>query len=241
VSVTVERRIFKVMEKMCVEAEARASFGKGASRKLRARGLIPAIVYGEKGEPIPVALDPKDLIRILRSQAGANTIFDLEVKGSKGKENVMVKDYQLEPVEHELLHADLIRVAMDHALTVTVPIELVGTAVGVKQEGGIMDFVTRAIEVSCMPADIPERLKVDVSGLELGQLIRVSERELAERVTLESEPGLVVAHVLAPKVEVEEEEAPVEEAEGAEPEVIKKGKAEAAGEEPPPSSEDSSE
>ncbi len=229
------------MEKMVVEAEARASFGKGASRKLRARGLIPAIVYGEKGEPIPVALNPKDLIRVLRSQAGVNTIFDLEVKGSKGKENVMVKDYQLEPVEHELLHADLIRIAMDHALTVTVPIELVGTAVGVKLEGGIMDFVTRAIEVSCMPADIPERLKVDVRDLELGQLNRVSDIELPERVTLESEPGLVVAHVLAPKVEVEEEEeAPAEEAEAAEPEVIKKGKAEAAEEEPPPSSEDSS-
>ena len=215
------------MEKMVVEAERRVSFGKGANRKLRAKGMIPAVVYGQKKDSIPVAIDPKVLIRILRSHAGANTIFDLKVKGSDGTDNVMVKDYQLEPVEHELLHADLIRVAMDHALTLSVQIELSGTPVGVKLEGGLLDFVSRAIEVSCLPADIPEKIKVDVSGLAIGHLVRAGELELPERVTLVSDPGLVIAHVEAPKVEEEPAaEAVAEEGQPAEPEVIKKGKTE---------------
>ena len=215
------------MEKMVVEAERRVSFGKGANRKLRAKGMIPAVVYGQKKDSIPVAIDPKVLIRILRSHAGANTIFDLKVKGSDGTDNVMVKDYQLEPVEHELLHADLIRVAMDHALTLSVQIELSGTPVGVKLEGGLLDFVSRAIEVSCLPADIPEKIKVDVSGLAIGHLVRAGELELPERVTLVSDPGLVIAHVEQPKVEEEPAaEAVAEEGQPAEPEVIKKGKAE---------------
>ena len=215
------------MEKMVVEAERRVSFGKGANRKLRAKGMIPAVVYGQKKDSIPVAIDPKVLIRILRSHAGANTIFDLKVKGSDGTDNVMVKDYQLEPVEHELLHADLIRVAMDHALTLSVQIELSGIPVGVKLEGGLLDFVSRAIEVSCLPADIPEKIKVDVSGLVIGHLVRAGELELPERVTLVSDPGLVIAHVEAPKVEEEPAaEAVAAEGQPAEPEVIKKGKAE---------------
>ena len=215
------------MEKMVVEAERRVSFGKGANRKLRAKGMIPAVVYGQKKDSIPVAIDPKVLIRILRSHAGANTIFDLQVKGSDGTDNVMVKDYQLEPVEHELLHADLIRVAMDHALTLSVQIELSGIPVGVKLEGGLLDFVSRAIEVSCLPADIPEKIKVDVSGLVIGHLVRAGELELPERVTLVSDPGLVIAHVEAPKVEEEPAaEAVAEEGQPAEPEVIKKGKTE---------------
>lgn len=220
------------MDKMVVEAQPRVSFGKGANRKLRTKGMIPAIVYGEKKDAVPVAIDPKVLIRILRSDAGANTIFDLQVKGAQGTENVMVKDYQLEPIEHDLLHADLIRVAMDHALTLSIQIELTGVPLGVKNEGGMLDFVSRSIEVSCMPADIPEKIKADVSHLELGKLIRAGELELPERVTLLSDPGLVIAHVEAPKVEEEPEaEVAVEgEAEAAEPEVIKKGKAESEGE-----------
>ena len=220
------------MDKMVVEAQPRASFGKGANRKLRAKGMIPAIVYGKKKDSIPVAIDPKVVIRILRSDAGANTIFDLQIEGAKGTENVMVKDYQLEPIEHDLLHADLIRVAMDHALTLSIQIELTGIPLGVKNEGGMLDFVSRSVEVSCMPADIPEKIKADVSHLELGKLMRAGELELPERVTLLSDPGLVIAHVEAPTVE-EEPEAEVaaeEGAEAAEPEVIKKGKVDSEGE-----------
>ena len=221
------------MAKIVVDAEKRDIFGKGANRKLRAQGLIPAIVYGENKDSVPVAIDPKVLIQILRSDAGANTIFDLQVKDSEGRENVMVKEYQLEPVAHSLLHADLIRVAMDHTLTLSVQLELVGTPVGVKQQGGMLDFVTRSIEISCLPSDIPEKIKVDVSQLAIGELIRAGELPIPERVTLESDAGLVIAHVEAPKVEEEAEaaEAVTEEAGAAEPEVIKKGKGEAEDEE----------
>jgi large subunit ribosomal protein L25 len=142
----------------------------------------------------------------------------------------MIKDYQLEPVEHELLHADLIRVAMDHAMTVTVHVELKGTPLGVKNEGGMLDFVTRSVEITCLPRDIPETIVADISEFSIGQHLRAGDLVLPENVTLETETGVVIAHVIAPKKAVEEEEAaPEEEAaaeEGEEPEVIKKGKGE---------------
>lgn len=219
------------MDNLVLEVEPRDSFGKGPNRRLRAQGMIPAVIYGEKKDSVPVSVDPKLLVGILRSHAGINTIFGITVKGVGGTENVMIKDYQLEPVEHELLHADLIRVAMDHVMTVSVHVELKGIAAGVKNEGGIMDFVHRTVDVSCLPADIPETIEADVTELSLGQLIRAGELKLPEKVTLESAPGVVIAHVIEPK-KVEEEvaeevAAEVEEApEGAEPEVIKKGKAE---------------
>lgn len=216
------------MERLVVEAESRHRFGKEVNRKLRAEGLIPAIVYGEKKDPVPISVDPKDITGILRSHAGINNIFGLRVKGTRGTENVMIKDYQLEPVEHFLLHADLIRVAMDHVLSLTVHIEIKGTAVGVKQQGGILDFVSRTVEISCLPADIPDTIVVDVSDLEVGELIRAAVLELPKGVTLESDPGVVIAHVIPPRGEVEEEAAPSEEEEetAAEPVLIKKGKAE---------------
>lgn len=219
------------MEDIVIEAEPRETFGKGPNRRLRSRGLIPAIVYGEKKEAIPVAIDPRDVTRILRSHSGINTIFQLSLKDGSVKDNVMIREYQLEPVEHTLLHADLVRVAMDHVMTVTVPLELMGTPVGVKQQGGVLDFVTRNLELTCLPGDIPDQIEVDVSALAIGDLIRVGDLALPERVTLESDREVVVAHVLAPRVEeVAEEEAAAEEAEaaeaGAEPELIKRGRAE---------------
>ncbi len=218
------------MGRLVVEVESRHRFGKEVNRKLRAEGLIPAIVYGEKKDPVPISVDPKEITGIIRSHAGINTIFGLKVKGTRGTENVMIKDYQLEPVEHLLLHVDLIRVAMDQALSLTVHIELKGTALGVKQQGGILDFVSRTVEISCLPTDIPDSILVDVSDLDVGNLIRAAELELPNRVTLESEPGVVIAHVIPPRGEVEDEEeaaAPSEEEEkAAEPELIKKGKAE---------------
>jgi large subunit ribosomal protein L25 len=219
------------MSTIVVEAEPRDSFGKGPNRRLRAKGLIPAVVYGEKKDSVPLAVSPKDISRILRSHAGSNTIFELRVKGKKDAENVMIKDYQLEPVEHDLLHADLIRVAMDHVMTVSVNVELTGTPFGVKNEGGILDFITRSVEITCLPGDIPETIVADVTELILGQHLRAGDLVMPEKVTLETAPGLVIASVITPKKTVEEEEeaAAAEEAvaeEGAEPEVIKKGKAE---------------
>lgn len=220
------------MSTIVVEAEPRDSFGKGPNRRLRAKGLIPAVVYGEKKGSEPLTVSPKEITHILRSHAGSNTIFELRIKGRKGTDNVMIKDYQLEPVEHHLLHADLIRVAMDHVMTVSVHVELTGTANGVKNEGGILDFVTRSVEISCLPGDIPETIVADITELNLGQHLRAGDLVMPEKVTMETAPAVVIANVVTPKVSVEEEEeeaAAAEEAvaeEGAEPEVIKKGKAE---------------
>jgi len=197
------------MASMVVEAEPRSSFGKGPNRRLRASGKVPAILYGSAKEVVALAVDPKQVVNIIRSHGGVNTIFELSVKGVKGSESVMIKDYQLEPVEHALLHADLIRIAMDKEMTLSVTIELSGIAEGVKTGGGMLDFVTRAVEVSCLPKDIPETIVVDVMALEIGDYIRVSDLEVPERVTVISEANVVLAHVLAPKAE--EVEEPTEE------------------------------
>jgi large subunit ribosomal protein L25 len=197
------------MASMVVEAEPRSSFGKGPNRRLRASGKVPAILYGAAKEPVALAVDPKQIVKIIRSHGGINTIFELSIEGAKGAENVMITDYQIEPVAHDLLHADLLRVAMDKAMELDVSVELTGTAVGVKTGGGMLDFVTRTVEVSCLPKDIPETIAVDVSALDIGDYIRVSDLEVPEGVTVISEGNVVIAHVLAPKAE--EEEEPTEE------------------------------
>ncbi|HJS73283.1 MAG TPA: 50S ribosomal protein L25 [Vicinamibacteria bacterium] len=203
------------MAAIFMEAEPRTDSGKGPNRRLRASGRIPGVLYGGKKEAVPVALDPKAIIAIIRSHGGVNTIFELGVKGAKGKENVMIREYQLEPIEHKLLHADLVRVAMDKELTLDVAIELTGTAVGVKVSGGMMDFVTRAVEISCLPKDIPETIVADVSHLELGQYLRASELQLPPGVKLVSEANVVIAHCVAPKAEEEEKPAEAAAVEGA--------------------------
>ena len=207
------------MASISMEAEARTSFGKGPNRRLRAAGKIPAVLYGDGKDVLPLSVDPKAVAGIIRSHGGVNTIFELSVKGAKGKDNVMIREYQLEPVEHSLLHADLVRVSMDKTMTLSVSIELTGVAIGVKRDGGMLDFVTRAVEVSCLPTDIPETLVVDVSELAIGDFVRASSLSLPKGVTLESEANVVLAHVLAPKAETEEtpeDEAVAEGAEGAE-------------------------
>ena len=197
------------MASMVVEAEPRSSFGKGPNRRLRASGKVPVILYGSAKEAVALAVDPEQVVNIIRSHGGVNTIFELSVKGVKGSENVMIKDYQLEPVDHALLHADLIRIAMGKEMTLSVTIELTGTAEGVKTGGGMLDFVTRAVDVSCLPKDIPETIVADVTELDIGDYIRVSDLEVPEGVTVISEGNVVLAHVLAPKEE--EVEEPTEE------------------------------
>ena len=227
------------METLVVEAEPRESFGKGPNRQLRLKGMIPAVLYGEGKETVSVSVNPKDITSILRSHGGGNTIFELNIKGRSGSRHVMIKDYQLEPVEHRLLHADLIRVSMDSVMTVSVHVELKGTPVGVKNEGGILDFITRTVDVTCLPGDIPETIEADVTAMAIGQHLRAGDLDLSEKLKLETEKGVVIATVITPKkVEEEEEEKEGEvEAvaageEGAEPEVIKKGKAEEEGKGP---------
>ncbi len=204
------------MAAISMEAEPRTDVGKGPNRRLRASGRIPGVLYGGAKETVVLSLDPKAIVGIIRSHGGVNTIFELEVKGAKSKENVMIREYQIEPVEHRLLHADLVRVSMDKELTLDVTIELTGTAVGVKLSGGIMDFVTRAVSISCLPKDIPETIVADVSHLELGQYLRASELQLPPGVKLISDANVVIAHCVAPKAEEEVKPAEAVAVEGAE-------------------------
>jgi large subunit ribosomal protein L25 len=220
-----------------LEAVKREGRGKNEANRLRASGKIPAVVYGTRKENkapegVAVSVDPKEVLRILRSDSGANTLINLKFDG--GESRVMVKEYQLDPITHHLLHADFYQLAMDKAIVVRVPIQLKGEPKGVKLQGGIVDFVTREIEVECLPTDIPEHIEVDISELMLNQSIRV--RELGESPKWKSvtEPETMLVHVVTIKVE----EAPVAEAAAAttaaapaEPEVIKKGKTEKEGEE----------
>ena len=159
-----------------LEAKKRDGRGKNEARRLRAAGRVPAVVYGARKagqapEGVPVAVDPKEVLRILHSESGANTLINLKLDG--GESRVMVRDYQLDPVSHALLHADFYQLAMDRAMVVTVPIVIKGESAGVKQQGGLLDFVTRDIQVQCLPVDIPERIEVDVTELMLHQSVRV--------------------------------------------------------------------
>lgn len=226
---------------LTLDARSRDTFGKNAARRLRGQGLIPAVLYGgdKPGQqPVgqPLAVDPKVLSRLLHSESGVNTLIGLHVDGAAEPARVLVREYQLDPVSHKLLHADFYRVAMDKLLTVSVPIVLRGEAPGVKQQGGLVDFVNREIEIECLPADIPEQIVVDLGELMLGQAIRVRDLASAGRWTPLSEPELMLVHIVAPRAEVApaEDEAAAAAATAAtpaEPEVIKKGKAETAEEE----------
>jgi len=199
-------------------------------KKLREQSLIPGIVYGKAKESIAVAVSPKEITTILRSATGENTLFDLDLEGKRRK--VILKEYQLEPVKGQILHADFYEVALDRALEVKVHVELQGTPVGVKVQGGILDFVTRELEVECLPADIPEKIVADVTHLEMGKHLRVSELTAPPKVKILTAPDVVVVHVVAPRAEEVPAAAEVvaEAPAAAEPEVIKKGKTAAEGE-----------
>jgi large subunit ribosomal protein L25 len=210
-----------------LQAEKRETRGKNEARRLRAKGRIPAVLYGaEKGKAVEIAVDPKELLRILHSESGANTLIGLSLDG--GDTRVLVKEYQLDPIKHKLLHADFYQVAMDRLLTVTVPVLLKGEPRGVKQQGGVLDFVHREIEVEVLPGDIPEHIDVDVSELLINQGIRVRDLQLeGAKWKPVSEPDMLIVHLVAPRAEepaAAEAAAPA--AAAAEPEVIKKGKTE---------------
>jgi len=188
-----------------LEVEAREVFGKNAARRLRRAGRIPGVVYGAGGPSLPVAVDPKQ----------------------KAPARVMIRDWQSEPVRGELLHVDLVRIARDAKLKLQVPIQVSGEPVGVKVQGGILEFVLREVEVECLPDDIPERFVADVGGLELGKSLRVSDLPADPKVKILTDPMRVVAHVIELKPEEEVKPAAEEVAAApAEPEVIRKGKAE---------------
>ncbi len=184
-----------------LQAEKRDGRGKNEARRLRASGRIPAVVYGaEKGKAVEIAVDPKILMRILHSESGVNTLIGLQVDG--GDTRVLVKEYQIDPIDHKLLHADFYQVAMDKALTVTVPLLMKGEAPGVKQQGGIVDFVNREIEIECLPGDIPENIVVDISELMLNQGVRVRDLHTeGAKWKPVTDGDLMIVHVVALKVE----------------------------------------
>jgi large subunit ribosomal protein L25 len=215
-----------------LEAVKREGRGKNEANRLRAGGKIPAVFYGPgKGgkapEGVAVAVDPKAVLRILHSDSGANTLINLKLDGLEAR--VMVREYQLDPVTHHLLHADFYQLAMDKAIVVTVPIVVKGEAKGVKQQSGMLDFVTREIDVECLPTDIPENITIDVSELMLHESIRVRDLPVDPKWKAISESDTMLVHIVMPKAE-EEPAAATPEAgaavapAAAEPEVIKKGK-----------------
>ena len=193
------------MPEFVVVGEPRTETGKNANRQLRMRDRIPAIVYGSNKAAEAVSVSSKEIGNILHSASGENTLFDLEIQGARRK--VILKEYQVEPIKGELLHADLFELALDKLLEIDVHVELQGTPTGVKVEGGILEFVTREIGVRCLPADIPDKIVLDVSQLALGQHLRVSALEAPERVEILTDPGVVVAHVVARRAEAEPTEA----------------------------------
>lgn len=200
-------------------------FNKNAARRVRVEGKIPAVVYGAGQDAVAVSVDPRIITKILHSDTGHNTIFDLDVTGS-GTVKAMIVDWQNEPLKGRLLHIDLKRIAMDKAMRVSVPVQLVGIPVGVKTQGGILDHVLREVEIECLPGDIPSHLDVDVTGLEINQGIHVSDLPHMGSIKYITDDSLTVAHVTAIREEVVE---PTADAAATEPEVAKKGKTEAEG------------
>jgi large subunit ribosomal protein L25 len=202
-------------------------FNKNAARRVRVSGKIPAVVYGAGQESVAVSVDPRVITKILHSDSGHNTIFDLDVTGAS-LVKAMIVDWQHEPIKGALLHIDLKRIAMDKAMRVSVPIQLVGIPLGVKAQGGILEHVLREVEIECLPSDIPGHLDVDVSNLEMNQAIHVSDLPHLGTIKFITDDGLTVAHVSAVKEEVVEAEVVDAAATPAEPEVAKKGKGDEA-------------
>src|SRR5206468_12815885 len=211
-----------------LEAQARDTFGKNEARRTRRGGQVPGVLYGGgdgKGAT-PIAVAPKALLKILHSESGQNTLIALKLAGA-GDNRVLVKDFQLDPVTHEVLHVDFLKIAMDKLLQVTIPIVVHGEPKGVKQQGGVLEFIRREIQIEVLPADIPEHVDVDVSELMLHQGVRVRDIATNPKWKPISDLDMMLVHVILPKAEevaAPAEAAAVATATPAEPEVIKKGK-----------------
>jgi large subunit ribosomal protein L25 len=211
-----------------LEATVRTTIGKNEARRTRREGKVPATVYGASSaggsrDAVSIAVEPKALLKILHSEAGANTLISLRLDGADTK--VLVKDFQLDPITHHVLHADFYRVAMDRMIEVTIPILLKGEPKGVKLQGGILEFVRREIQIECLPSDIPEHVDVDVTELMVGQGVRLRDVATSPKWRPLTDGDAMLVHVIVAKAEeaaattVEATPSPT-----AEPEVIKKGK-----------------
>jgi large subunit ribosomal protein L25 len=217
----------KVADTSTLEAQPRTPGTKNDARRVRREGKIPAVVYGAGKSAVPVAVDPRQVSRILHSETGHNSVFDLALDGEKTK--AMIVDWQYEPIKGSLLHIDLKRIAMDQKLRVNVPIELIGEPAGVKQQGGLLEQIVREVEVECLPVDIPNVIELNVADLVFGVVLRVADLPKNDKVRLLTDADQPVAHIISIKEEVvatPETVAAEAAAAPAEPEVIKKGKQE---------------
>jgi large subunit ribosomal protein L25 len=205
-----------------ITAELRDTRGKNEARRLRARGMAPAVVYGTGSDPVAVAVSPKEVHSILRSSSGHNTIFNITL--GDAQQPVMIIDWQHDPIKGKLLHIDMKRIDPNKRMNAKVPVHTTGEPYGVKIQGGLYEIITREIEVECLPDDIPEGFTLDVTEMKVGQNLRASEVPLEGSMRLVTAPDTVISHVIAVRVAAEEETA----AAVAEPEVIKKGKKEEA-------------
>jgi large subunit ribosomal protein L25 len=216
------------MQQITLEAKPRDDRGKNAARRMRQTGEVPGVLYGGKDAPVTVSVNAKQVAGILRSESGHNTIFTVKLPG--GEHKAILKDWQVDPVKGSLLHVDILRIAMDARMRVKVPVHTFGEPQGVKLQGGIFEMVTREVEIECLPSDIPEEFKVDITELMIGKQLRVADLPLdPQKMKLMTDPQMVVAHVVALRAEEEKpvEAVAAEAAAPAEPEVIKKGKKEA--------------
>jgi large subunit ribosomal protein L25 len=219
------------METFTLEGKVREGRGKGPARRTRLTGMVPAVLYGGRQDSVSLAVNAKQVAKILRSETGHNTIFTVQVSGGN-EEKAMMKDWQVDPVSGALLHVDLLRIAMDVRMRVMVPVRTFGEPQGVKMQGGVFETVTREVEIECLPGDIPEEYKVDVSDMLIGKQLRAADLPFdPQKVKLLTDPTRVLAHVVILKKEEEPvaEAAVAAEAAPAEPEVIKKGKKEEEG------------
>jgi large subunit ribosomal protein L25 len=207
-----------------VTAEVRTSRGKNEARRARKEGRIPAVIYGAYKDPVSITISPKEITKIVRSSSGLNTIFNLAIAGGETSP-VMVVDQQVDPIKGRLLHADLKRIDLNKRIRVTVPVHTEGDPVGVKVQGGLLEIITRSIEIECLPDEIPESFAVNVGDLNIGQSKRASDVALAGSMKLVGAADTVIAHVVSLRAE-ETAAAPAEGTAAAEPEVVKKGKKE---------------
>lgn len=205
-----------------IAAEPRSSRGKNEARRLRVTGSVPSVVYGVTDQSVAVAVNPKELVKILKSKSGHNTIFNLDIQGVENTP-VMIVDWQLDPIKDSMLHADLLRIDLAKRIHVKVPVHTHGDPKGVKIQGGLHEIITREIEIECLPDDIPEEFIVDVTELLIGASVRASDIPLTGSMELLSPGDAVISHVVSLKAEAAKDEAAK-----AEPEVIKKGKKEEA-------------
>lgn len=218
------------MAEMVMAAQTRAVRGKGGARSTRRAGQLPGVVYGAHQDPVTVSVNPRSVEDVLKSEHGHNVILTLDIQG-KGKTSVMIRDWQVDPVKGNLLHVDFLRVAMDEKVRIKVAIHFEGNPVGVREQGGHLEVVNREVEVECLPGDIPEEFRVDVSSLELGKGMHVGGLSIdSSKIEVLTDSGQILIHVVAPRVveeePTEEEVAAAAEAAPTEPEVAKRGKAE---------------